>query len=199
MEPTTTSSQPEPEPASSPSPSPSNAGNTADASVPTPTPAPTLGGVPPQLKAHVLDYLPYETVEVALPMLDPEAEKDRGKVDNANASNRGGDADASKKKRNGGVAGAVTTLNITSGTQLDGSLTSKFPNVKEVNCLSFLRAADDSPADQRILVVCRETATRLVPVLSSFSELRRIYVGGGFVETDDNGVERLVRDRKSVV
>ena len=173
----------QPKLASSPSPSPPNAGNT-DASASS-TSTPTLGGILPELKAHVLDYLPYETVEVALPMLDPEAEKDRGKVDNANASNRGGDADASKKKRNGGVAGAVTTLNITSGTQLDGSLTSKFPNVEEVNCLSFLVAADDSPDDRRILVVCRETATRLVPVLSTFRKLCRIYVGGGFVETGD--------------
>ena len=97
----TTKTSSQPKLASSRSPSPPNAGNTdpsASTSTSAPTPTPTLGGILPELKAHVLDYLPYETVEVALPMLDPEAEKDRGKVDNANASNRGGDADASKKK-----------------------------------------------------------------------------------------------------
>ena len=128
-----------------------------------------LGGIPTPLVGHMLDYLPYEAVEEAL-----EAAEDE------------------KVRRE--IQKHATALNITSGSQLDASLADRFENAEEVNCLSFLVAADDSPDDERILVVCRETATRLVPVLSTFRKLRRIYVGGGLVETGDDGIARLVRE-----
>ena len=89
---TKASSQPDAEPASnSSSPSPSNAGNTdpSASSTSTSAPTPTLGGILPELKAHVLDYLPYETVKVALPMLVEASKRDRG-CDDSDDSNRGG-------------------------------------------------------------------------------------------------------------
>ena len=48
----------------------------------------SLGGIPPQLKAHVLDYLPNETVEVALPMLVDASKRDRGKSTISNTGTR---------------------------------------------------------------------------------------------------------------
>lgn len=182
-------SSPQQQPASSSnSPPPPNAGNNADAPASNPTSNPTLGGILDELKARVLDYLPYESMEAALLALVAIAKEDRDGDGTAAAAAE--DAEDDEIRR--GIEAFITTLNITEASQLDGSLTKRFANVEEVNCLSFLRAADDSPDDKRIVVVCRETAARLVPVLSSISKLRRIFAGGGFVETDENGIERLL-------
>lgn len=98
------------------------------------------------------------------------------------------------------VERSITTLNLTESRQLDAPSTGggRFSNVEKINCLSFLCAAEDSPPDargeDRILAVCRETTARLVPFLATFPQLRNLYVGGGFVESDEDGIERLVRE-----
>ena len=136
----------------------------------------TVGIFPAPLIGHMLDYLPCESMEATLNAIEGRDNKGFGDAAAAAAAkNKKGKKDREDVER------FITTLNITEASQLDGPTCKKFTNVEEVNCLSFLRAADDSPDDQRILVVCRETAVRLVPVLSSFPKLRRIYVGGGFL------------------
>ena len=122
----------------------------------------------------MLDYLPYAMMSVALSAVHEDVQEE--------------------------VELAITTLNLTEAEQLDAPSTGggRFSNVEEINCLSFLCAAEDSPpdarGDNRILAVCRETATRLVPFLATFPQLRLLYVGGGFVESDGEGIERLVRE-----
>ena len=132
-----------------------------------------LYDVPP-IWGHVLDYLPYAMMSVALSAVHEDVQEE--------------------------VELAITTLNLTEAEQLDAPSTGggRFSNVEEINCLSFLCAAEDSPpdarGDDRILAVCRETATRLVPFLATFPQLRLLYVGGGFVESDGEGIERLIRE-----
>ena len=142
------------------------------------TPETPLGlyDVPP-IWGHVLDYLPRAAMDVALSAVVDDDTREE-------------------------VERSITALNLTEGRQLDAPSTGggRFPNVEEINCLSFLlvRAAEDSPPDargnDRILAVCRETAARLVPFLATFPQLHNLYVGGGFVESDENGIERLVRE-----
>ena len=132
-----------------------------------------IGGaprIPPQMWGHVLGYALYGQLKDVLSLFDGSHQE--------------------------AVARSVPTLNFTEGGQLDGPTVAKFLNVEEVNCLSFLRDADadedgTGTGGKGMLVVCRETACRLVSVLTLFKKLRRIFVGGGFAEERD-GVERLV-------
>ena len=139
------------------------------------TPEMPLGlyDVPP-IWGRVLGYLPHATMDVALSaQVDDDIREE--------------------------VERSITALNLTESGQLEAPSTGggRFSNVEEINCLSFLRAAEDSPPDargnDRILAVCRETTARLIPFLATFPQLRQLYVGGGFVESDEDGIERLVR------
>ena len=66
----------------------------------------------------------------------------------------------------------VRTLNFMKGCQLDVPSARRFASVEEVNCLSLISGW------WRSTVLCRETTTRLVPLLTTFAKLKQIFVGG---------------------
>lgn len=78
---------------------------------------------------------------------------------------------------------SIKVLNFTTGKQL-GHLSSGrvFPNVDEVICLSFavidLHLGGSDCYIHRKDKICDDTLHRLVPFLSTFSRLHRVYVGG---------------------
>ena len=76
----------------------------------------------------------------------------------------------------------VRVLNFMKSCQLDGPSARRFASVEEVNCLSLMSGQWGSA------VLCSDTTTRLVPLLTTFSKLKRIYVGG--LVTDDFGDDR---------
>ena len=84
------------------------------------------------------------------------------------------------------AAGHVETLNITKASELDAPSARRFRSASEVNVLCLVSetdAEDDRedrqyPPDQ----ISMETVTRVVPFLSSFPNLERIFLGGLFLE-----------------
>ena len=68
----------------------------------------------------------------------------------------------------------VTTLNITSGCQMDvPSSTFLFPNIESINIVCLF--SSDNP-DHRHL--SRDTVFRIVPFLLGFPKLKKLYIGG---------------------
>ena len=66
----------------------------------------------------------------------------------------------------------VRTLNFMKSCQLDGPSTRRFQNAEEVNCLCLFSGQWGSA------ILCSDTTIRLVPLLMTFSKVKRIYVGG---------------------
>ena len=66
----------------------------------------------------------------------------------------------------------VRTLNFTKSCQLDGPSVRRFASVEEVNCLCLFGGEYGSA------VLCRDTALRIVPLLTTFSKVKRLFVGG---------------------
>ena len=81
----------------------------------------------------------------------------------------------------------VRVLNFMKSCQLDGPSARRFASVEEVNCLSLISGQWSSR------VLCSDTTTRLVPLLTIFSKLKRIYVGGLVTENFGDDRDLLFR------
>ena len=81
----------------------------------------------------------------------------------------------------------VRTLNFMKGYQLDGPSARRFVSVEEVNCLCLMSGQWGRT------VLCRDATIRLVPLLTAFSKLKRIFVGGLNADDNGNGQEELAR------
>ncbi len=75
----------------------------------------------------------------------------------------------------------VRTLNFMKSCQLDVPSARRFENAEEVNCLCLISGQLAST------VLSSDTTIRLVPLLTAFSELKRIYVGGLVTKNVRNG------------
>ena len=74
----------------------------------------------------------------------------------------------------------VRTLNFMKSCQLDGPTARRFANVEEVKCLCFFSG------EYGKAVLCRDTTLRLVPLLTTFSKVKRLFVRGSAAMTRMN-------------
>ena len=106
-------------------------------------PAPVLG--------HVLDYMPYEEVRLALLV---------GKIIAVEAVKY------------------VQTINIMNGREMDVPAARRFADVTEVNILSLVRFHPPDDQYDYHFDLCETTAERTVPFIVGFQKLKRIRAGG---------------------
>ena len=85
------------------------------------------------------------------------------------------------------AVGYVRTLNFMKSCQLDGPSVRRFASVEEVNFLCLISGQYGSA------VLCRDTTTRLVPLLQTFSKVKHIFVGGLVAMDAGNGQKQLIR------
>ena len=148
--------------------SPDTASGRAAAAAGKPPAAELKPTLPLDVLGHALDYAPYGDVQSALSV--------------------------SKTVRSEATK-AIKVLNFTRGAQLGHRSSGRyFPNVTEVNCLSF---ATVSPhlgfGAVKKATLCMVTYHRLVPFLSTFPKLYRVFIGGlekGFLGQQDSFLTR---------
>ena len=106
--------------------------------------------LPAPVWGHVFDYMPYEEVRSALLICKMFANE---------------------------AAKYIRALNIMKPCQLIGPPARRFSNIEEVNCLCLVRGSE-AEMMERNLTLCVDTSTRLVPFLTIFPKLKRVFAGG---------------------